>query len=55
MMINEKNCGCTHDIDCAATKCVYNTENKCTASRIHVGTHDACTSSETCCDTFVEK
>lgn len=55
MMINEKNCGCTHDIDCTATKCVYNTQNKCTATRIHVGKEEACTSSETCCDTFVEK
>lgn len=54
-MNEDRNCPCASNIECEATKCVYNENSKCSADQIHVGNQNACNSSETCCSTFVEK
>ena len=43
-------------IHCKAQKCKYhNMNNECEAPSITVGNASACTSCDTCCDTFVAK
>jgi hypothetical protein len=42
-----------HGIVCDAQNCYYNREGRaCTAGQIKVGNTNACTSTDTACDTF---
>ncbi|MBR2411845.1 MAG: DUF1540 domain-containing protein [Clostridia bacterium] len=48
-----KKCNEKCNILCEAKNCVYHsTDSKCTASSIKVGSKNACSCSDTCCDTF---
>lgn len=48
-----KNCNEKSNIVCEAKNCVYHSkDSKCTASSIKVGSCNACSCSDTCCDTF---
>lgn len=52
------NCNCETEscVACSVTSCVYHdTKGVCTAGKIKVGNSSACTSSETCCDTYKSK
>lgn len=40
------------DVGCTACECVYNSDEKCSASKIHVGGANACDCRETKCGTF---
>ena len=43
-------------IYCKANKCKYHTiDNECEAPSISVGNPSACSSCDTCCDTFIPK
>jgi len=42
-------------ICCSANACAYNMNEKCTASKVDVGTKNAKTSCETECATFIQK
>ncbi len=45
----------TSDIDCKATKCMYNEQCKCHAGKISVEGSSACQNDETECATFTYK
>ncbi|MBQ3816853.1 MAG: DUF1540 domain-containing protein [Clostridia bacterium] len=54
-MFDEK-CETSYCVECSAENCVYHsTDDTCEAGRIKVGKTDACTSTETHCDTFKMK
>lgn len=43
-------------VECDAVNCIHNNhENCCTAQNIKIGTHSACTCSETICQSFQAK
>ncbi|MBR0277129.1 MAG: DUF1540 domain-containing protein [Clostridia bacterium] len=55
-MENNYNANKTMDcIHCSVTNCVYNSSEKCSAGEIHVGPQNACSVSETGCETFESK
>lgn len=45
----------TSNLDCSAVNCMHNAEGVCVASVINVTGENASTSSETQCDTFVDR
>lgn len=51
----ETSCGCgceTIDVHCAACKCVYNQDEKCSAGEIEIEGSNACEAGETECGSF---
>jgi hypothetical protein len=44
-----------HKINCTVDNCSHYKEGVCYANRINVGTKGACSSSETCCGSFLDK
>lgn len=43
------------ELKCAATNCVYNEDKYCCKGDINVGGKSACTTDETCCESFRER
>lgn len=49
----DSGCGCsTIDVRCAACKCIFNKDEKCSADEIEIEGRNACESNETECGSF---